>query len=109
MASIGQLAAGIAHEINNPTGFILSNLNTLVKYTNRYSEFISILNAAVVDLADSGAKDASVIFDKLEQKRKTLKLDYVIEDTKHLVQETIDGAERIKRIVQDLKNFSHID
>ena len=109
MASIGQLAAGVAHEINNPTGFILSNLNSLVKYTNRYSEYISVLNAAVVELADSGEKDVDAILDMLEKKRKALKLDYVIEDTKQLIKETTEGAERIKRIVQDLKSFSHVD
>ena len=109
MASIGQLAAGVAHEINNPTGYILSNLNSLVKYTNRYSEYISILNAAVVDLADSGEKDVDAILDMLEKKRKALKLDYVIEDTKQLIRETTEGAERIQRIVQDLKSFSHVD
>ncbi len=70
MASIGQLAAGIAHEINNPVGFILSNLNSLLKYTGRYSEFISMLNAAVVELGDSDPKAVSAIFDELEQRER---------------------------------------
>ena len=109
MASIGQLAAGVAHEINNPTGYILSNLNSLGKYADRYSEYISILNEAVGELADSGEKDVDAILDMLGKKRKALKLDYVIEDTKQLIRETTDGAEKIKRIVQDLKSFSHVD
>ena len=65
-----------------------------MKYTNRYSEYISILNAAVVDLADSGEKDVDAILDMLEKKRKALKLDYVIEDTKQLIRETTRRGRR---------------
>ncbi len=109
MASIGQLAAGVAHEINNPTGYILSNLNSLEKYSIRYSEYVSFLNETVAELKDCGEEASSVILDKIEQKRKALKIDYVLEDTKQLIHETIDGAEKIRRIVQDLKSFSHVD
>lgn len=109
MASIGQLAAGIAHEINNPTAFILSNLNSLVKYCDRYNEFMAIQAAVIAELAKKGESDTGALLDTMHEKRKNLKLDYVMGDTKQLIQESIDGAVRIKKIAQDLKNFSHVD
>ncbi len=108
MASIGQLAAGVAHEINNPTGFIMSNLNTLLKYSMKIKEFVSA-QTEVLDTIPKGIQISKDSIDKLNEKRRAIKFDYIIEDISSLVNESIDGAQRIKRIVQDLKSFSRVD
>ena len=109
MASIGQLAAGVAHEINNPTGFVMSNLNTLSKYIARIKEFISCQTETIEALTTTGLKGKSEYIERLNEKRKTTKYDYVMADIDSLINESIEGTERIKTIVQDLKSFSRVD
>lgn len=103
MASIGQLAAGVAHEINNPTGFVNSNLNSLDKYVGRLIEFIEAQNEAVESLVCKDIKNSLV------EKNKEMKIDYICNDIKEVIKECLEGTNRISNIVNHLKGFSRLD
>lgn len=101
LASTGQLAAGLAHEINNPLGFILSNLNTFESYVKRINEMMLFCRDLAVNAGSEGRK-AEDLFRKL-------RIDFILEDAPGLIKQSRSGAERIRTIVSNLKGFSHVD
>ncbi len=102
MASIGQLSAGVAHEINNPMGFITSNLGTLRKYLQKMIIYLNYQEENLANKLSVGDQELLAV------ERKKVKLDLLLEDIPDLLEESLDGADRVKTIVQNLKSFSHV-
>ncbi len=108
MASLGQLAAGVAHEINNPTGFIMSNLRTLADYVDVLCKAVKLADDISAPIEDNIGHISEVI-DKIQELKKSQDINYIIDDASELTHESIDGTQRIKEIVQGLKSFARVD
>lgn len=103
MAAIGQLAAGVAHEINNPVGFVSSNLQSLQDYNDKLFKLISFYQKIA-------AKITHPTYKALEQDMlKRQQYAFIQADLPALLQDSVEGLSRVASIVKNLKAFSHVD
>ena len=107
MASVGQLSAGIAHEINNPTGFVLSNLKTLEEYINDIRCLITEYDTLLQRCVGISDEDVSCIVKNIEEFKQKIDVVFLLHDIAQIFKETQDGMRRISKIVRDMKEFSH--
>jgi two-component system sensor histidine kinase HupT/HoxJ len=98
MVSLGRLVAGVAHELNNPISFVLGNVLSLQRYSQRLDRYLGTVHAT--DFADDEA---------LKTMRQELRIDRILADMPHLIDGMIEGAERTRDIVDALKRFSAVD
>ena len=112
MASIGQLAAGVAHEINNPTGFVSSNLKTLLDYQEDIAGLIGQYHGLVALLESDEHRESlpetiRSSIEELKSAESDVDIDFLMEDINELIGDCREGTDRIKKIVIDLKDFAH--
>lgn len=102
MRSLGELVAGIAHEINNPVNFIHGNIMILQNYAKDLFTLIDLYEQNNINIPDD-------IKAKIENFKKEIDLDFLRDDINDLIKSCIEGTERTKNIVLDLKNFSRME
>lgn len=109
MASIAQLAAGVAHEINNPIGFIKSNLFTLKGYCQEINTLVAHYDELESVLGSCGDKDnpTTGCLSKVQQYKEKIDYDFIKDELEIVLDESKEGVERVEGIVRDLKDFSH--
>ncbi|MFZ5760012.1 MAG: hybrid sensor histidine kinase/response regulator [Thermodesulfobacteriota bacterium] len=99
LATIGHLAAGVAHEINNPTGYIGSNLGALARYLVRIDEYLRLVENCLSLLPEEKHK-------ALLEEKKERKIDFLLEDGREIIADSLEGVEKIRKIVAGLKSFT---
>lgn len=107
LAAIGELAAGIAHEINNPLAFVSSNFQSLMKYVDTMGEVLSEHGEFLTKIKEVSSNE--IDFSPIEKKQEQSNVEYILEDVDELIGDSKDGLKRIREIIDNLMSFSRKD
>ena len=105
LASLGQMAAGVAHEINNPVGFVTSNFSSLAEYMGVVKQLVEECR----NLLHGDSDNRAAVLDAIRSLDQEEDLDFIVEDIDHLLKESASGLHRVKDIVHGLKSFARVD
>ncbi len=109
LASIGQLAAGVAHEMNTPVGFVASNFETLGNYMNKIKNLLKEYDELVTYVEKIGKEQVKEKIDVIKKAKELMHIDFIMEDIDELFNDSREGLERVTSIIQNLRDFSRID
>ncbi len=109
MASLGQMAAGVAHEINNPMAFIQGNLRSLGEYFQVYEQLFSLYEEVLEKSSQPLAATQKQTMAEVAQIKMAEDVDFIRADSREIIQDSLHGARRVTDIVRGLKTFSRVD
>ncbi len=109
LASIGQLAAGVAHEMNTPVGFVASNFQTLQSYMNKFRDLLTMYDELASEVESSKKEILLNKISVIDKSRNAMKIDFILKDIQGLFDDSREGIERVTNIIQNLRDFSRID
>ena len=109
LASIGQLAAGVAHEMNTPVSFVASNFQTLENYVRKIQDLLAMYDELIGQIEHLGKTELRNKVEGIGQFRDDRQIDFILEDIQGLFDDSREGLERVTNIIQNLRDFSRID
>ncbi len=109
LASMGQLAAGVAHEMNTPVGFVASNFEALENYVKKFKDLLRMYDSLIGKIGTLRKTELLNEADTIGQSRNEMQIDFILKDIQGLFDDSREGLDRVTNIIQSLRDFSRVD